>query len=59
MVQPQLQLESFGEMNMEWDRLLSRERLGKESESTQPRPGRSEFDSDDPCPCEMSLATFS
>jgi dGTPase len=33
-------------MNMEWDRLLSRERLGKESESTQPRPGRSEFDSD-------------
>jgi dGTPase len=31
---------------MEWDRLLSHERLGKENESTQPRPGRSEFDSD-------------
>src|ERR1700733_5141483 len=33
-------------MNMDWDRLLSRERLGKESESIQPRPGRSEFNSD-------------
>jgi dGTPase len=33
-------------MIMEWDRLLSRDRLGKESESAQPRPGRSEFDSD-------------
>jgi dGTPase len=31
---------------MEWDRLLSRERLGREAESAQPRPGRSEFDSD-------------
>ena len=31
---------------MEWDRLLSRERLGKEGESPLNRPGRSEFDSD-------------
>jgi len=31
---------------MEWDRLLSRERLGKEGEGIFDRPGRSEFDSD-------------
>jgi dGTPase len=31
---------------MEWDRLLSRERLGKEGEAVLDRPGRSEFDSD-------------
>ena len=31
---------------MEWDRLLSRERLGREGESIPDRPGRSEFDSD-------------
>jgi len=31
---------------MEWDRLLSAERLGKEGESAQSRPGRSEFESD-------------
>jgi dGTPase len=31
---------------MEWDRLLSRDRLGRENESAQRRPGRSEFDSD-------------
>lgn len=31
---------------MEWDRLLSTERLGRESEASQRRPGRSQFDSD-------------
>jgi dGTPase len=31
---------------MEWDRLLSRDRLGKENDISQYRPGRSEFDSD-------------
>lgn len=31
---------------MEWERLLSRDRLGKESEASQRRPGRSQFESD-------------
>lgn len=31
---------------MEWNRLLSVERLGRESETLQPRPGRSQFESD-------------
>jgi dGTPase len=31
---------------VEWDRLLSRERLGREGENAPERPGRSEFDSD-------------
>ena len=31
---------------MEWDRLLLRERLGREGEASRPRPGRSEFESD-------------
>jgi dGTPase len=31
---------------MEWDRLLSTERLGRESEFSQSRPGRSQFESD-------------
>jgi dGTP triphosphohydrolase len=31
---------------MEWDRLLLRERLGREGEEIPDRPGRSEFDSD-------------
>jgi len=31
---------------LEWDRLLSRERLGREGEPIPDRPGRSEFDSD-------------
>lgn len=31
---------------MEWDRLLSRERLGKNGKDLPERPGRSEFDSD-------------
>lgn len=31
---------------MQWDRLLSRERLGREGEDIPERPGRSEFDSD-------------
>lgn len=31
---------------MEWDRLLSRERLGKNGKDSPERPGRSEFDSD-------------
>ena len=31
---------------MEWDRLLSNQRLGREGEGSQSRPGRSQFDSD-------------
>ena len=31
---------------MEWDRLLATDRLGREGEPSQPRPGRSQFESD-------------
>jgi dGTPase len=31
---------------VEWKRLLSRTRLGREGEGARPRPGRTEFESD-------------